>query len=243
MAKFASPQLRGRRQGLRDPVSLRRADVRALRGRPGRPRGRQTARASPPSSRSWPGSNHRTSGTRSVRGGIRVGYVPQDPVLLDSGTHRRGSRRCVETLAGRRRRPTGRAALRSPSGRGGFADGRAGGGWAVRRVEEAARHRPCPRGRTGCAPDGRAHQPPRRRRASCGSSSCWRSACAGRPPREPRSLLPRARGHPHARARSAPIPTASSRRDGTLQRVPRPSRRLPARAGRLRGIARQYRPA
>src|SRR5262245_57857549 len=72
-------------------------------------------------------------GTRSLRGGVRMGYVPQDPVFTSGGT--------VEQVLGAAlagvdmvERP-GRLAL--ALGRGGFADGRAAvealsGGWRKR---------------------------------------------------------------------------------------------------------------
>jgi ATP-binding cassette subfamily F protein uup len=72
-------------------------------------------------------------GTRSVRGGVRVGYVPQDPVFAPGGTVEDV---LVGALSGvdEADRP-GRLAL--ALGRGGFADGRAevdtlSGGWRKR---------------------------------------------------------------------------------------------------------------
>src|SRR5204863_3868622 len=73
------------------------------------------------------------AGTRSVRGGIRIGYVPQDPVFRDDGTVDDVLAAALATLDDAER--PGRVAY--ALGRAGFADGRTpvaalSGGWKKR---------------------------------------------------------------------------------------------------------------
>ena len=98
-------------------------------------------------------------GTRSLRGGVRVGYVPQDPVFPAGGTV---ADVVLSALAGVDEDDRA-SRLAQALGRAGFADGRAAidtlsGGWRkrlaiARELAARARH----------PLDGRAHQPPRRR--------------------------------------------------------------------------------
>src|SRR6266436_2120520 len=165
-------------------------------------------------------------GTRSVRGGIRIGYVPQDPVLEPGLTV---EAIVASTLTGvdEGDRP-GRIAL--ALGQGGFADGHAAvdtlsGGWRKRLAIARSRRR------ARCAPHGRADQSPRRRRHSLARKGA-RGAGARRAPRQPRPLLPGARGHPHDRAEPRlSRRTLPDRR--ALQRLPRAAGRFPPRPGRL----------
>ena len=107
-------------------------------------------------------------GTRSLRGGVRVGYVPQDPVFPAGRTV---DDVVTAALAGvdEDDRP-GR--LAQALGRAGFADGRAAVDDAVGRLEEAAGHRARAGGRARHPPDGRAHQSPRRGRHPLAGRRC-----------------------------------------------------------------------
>src|SRR4030095_14254899 len=101
-------------------------------------------------------------GTRSVRGGIRIGYVPQDPVL-EPGLSVEAIVASALTGVDEGDRP-GRIAL--ALGRGGFADGHAAvdtlsGGWRKRLAIARAL---APRRDARRAPHERADHPSRRRR-------------------------------------------------------------------------------
>ena len=223
-------------QGLRDPVALRGSVVRILRRRPGGPRRPQRLRqVDPPQDPRRPRDarpRHPLAARRRPRG-----LRPAGPGL-PAGRHGRGRAR-------RRRWPAVDEDDRpgaSPSalGRAGFADGRAAvdtlsGGWrkrlAIARELAAAARRPA---------DGRADQPPRRRRHPLAGGRCWPSGA--------RAFLVVSHDRyflEHVATRMLELEpratrTASSRRDGTLQRVPRAPRRVPARAGGLPGVARQH---
>src|SRR6185295_14403759 len=111
-------------------------------------------------------------GTRSLRGGVRVGYVPQDPVFPAGGTV---ADVVLAALAGvdEDDRPS--------------------------RLAQAPGHRARAGGRPRHPPDGRADESPGRRRDPLAGGPPGR-ARAGLPGREPRPLLPGARGHAHDRA-------------------------------------------
>ncbi len=179
------------------------------------------------------------TGTRSQRRLSRLGYVPQDPTFP-------GDRTVEATLA---------AAL-PPEQRDGFETagriaamlGRAGfhgsvpdGGRALRRVAQAAGHRPRAGGRSRRPPVGRADQPPRR-----GGHPVARGASADRGPGvsrgQPRPLLSGARRL--ARPGTEPVlPRRPLPGRGAVQRLPLAARRGAARAGGLSGYARQPGPA
>ena len=97
-------------------------------------------------------------GQRSLRSGVRVGYVPQDPLFPPEGTVEDVLAATLSSLDEYER--AGRIA--QVLGRAGFDDGRAevaalSGGWRKRLAiaRELAR-------RARRAPDGRAHEPPGR---------------------------------------------------------------------------------
>ena len=96
-------------------------------------------------------------GARSLRGGVRVGYVPQDPVFP-------AARTVADVVAGRagRRGRGGPARPHGPGARPGRLRGRSRGDrHALRRLAQAAGHRPRAGRRARPPADGRAHQPPR----------------------------------------------------------------------------------
>ena len=148
-------------------------------------------------------------GTRSLRGGIRVGYVPQDPVFPAGGTVEEVIAAAL-TRVDEDERPGGsRTPWAAPGSRTAARPvDTLSGGWqkrlAIARELAARARRPA---------DGRAHQPPRRRRHPLAGGAARRPG-ARRPRGEPRPLLPRERGHAHARARTAPTRAASSRPTG-----------------------------
>ena len=149
-----------------------------------------------------------SSGTRAARKRLRIGYVPQDPGLR--GRDDRGRRSCARPSATcdlDEHEAEGRVAV--AMGKAGFADAAAGHGHALRRLEEAPRHRARAGGRARAPAPRRAHEPPRR-----GRHPLARGAAAARARglrgREPRPLLPGGGGGARDRAQPRLRPRASS---------------------------------
>ena len=220
-----------------DPDALRRAVVRALRRATRWASSDPTAPASPPSSGSWRDSSRPTAAAALLRGGIRVGYVPQDPVFRPDGT-------VEDVIAGalgavdEDERP-GRIA--QALGRAGFADGRAAvdtlsGGWRKRLA--IARE-------LAAEPDVLLMDEPTNHLDVEGI--LWLEELLAERARAVLVVSHDRYFLEHVATRMLELnrvyPDGLFQADGQLQRVPRPARRVPARPGRLRGVARQHGPA
>ena len=110
---------------------------------------------------------------------------------------------------------------------------------ALRRLEEAARHRARAGARARAAAARRAHQPPRRRRHPLARGAAAARA-RGLRRREPRPLLPGGRGRPRDRAEPR-VRRRPLRRARALQPLPREEGRAARRPGGLPGVAAQPR--
>src|SRR5262249_20398289 len=168
-------------------------------------------------------------GTRSLRGGIQLGYVAQDPELPSGLTVEEtvaASLTAVEDDArvGGGAPPRPRGAGSRPRRLPRRAPGRR---LALRWLAQAPRHRLRLGLRAGRAAHGRADQSSRRRGHSLARGASRRTG-AGRPLREPRSLLPGTHVLAHPRAGPG-LSMRALRERRHVQRIPRAPRRLPAR--------------
>ena len=216
----------------RDPVALRRSVVRIVRGRPGRPRRPQRLRQVDAAEDPRRPRRRRTAASRSLRGGVRVGYVPQDPVFAAGSTVEEVVTAAL-TGAGRGRDRPGRAA--QALGRAGFARPDARGSTRSRAAgASGSRSRASwrPRPTSSC---WTSRPTTSTSRASSGSRSCSTERAARLRRGQPRPLLPRARRHAHARARTASIPTGCFEADGRYSDFLERRDECPAGTGRVPG--------